>query len=109
MKFKKDKYRKARGDYSRLLNLFCRTCSKKVMLYQKDGAGNLRRLYLDRINYPRELTNLQKKPMSKIPKLICVNCKEDLGIPYTYKKENRKAFKLYQDALIKKIRKLNTA
>lgn len=40
LKLRKDKYRKARGSYSRLLNLFCRVCNEKIVLYQKDGSGN---------------------------------------------------------------------
>ncbi|MEK6890171.1 MAG: hypothetical protein AABX35_03210 [Nanoarchaeota archaeon] len=106
MKFKKDKYRKSRGNYSRLLNLYCRVCHKNIMSYQKDGAGNLRRVYLDRIFLPKILTNLQNKPLNKIRRLICSNCKEELGTPYIYKKENRKAYKIYQDSLIKKVGKL---
>ena len=76
------------------------------MSYQKDGAGNLRRVYLDRIFAPKQLVNLQDNSINKVKKLICPNCKEDLGTPYIYKKENRKAFKLYQDSLIKKVGKL---
>jgi len=52
---------------------------------------------------PIKLTNLHSKPLNKIPVLKCTKCKEDLGTPYIYKKENRKSFRLYQDALIKKL------
>jgi len=31
---------------------------------------------------------------------------KDIGVPHIYKKEKRKAFRLYQDALTKKIKKL---
>ncbi len=106
-KFKNDKYRSARGNRTRLVNLFCRVCKEKIMIYQKDDyPGRLRRLYFDRIFYPHNLTNLEKKSLHKIPTLKCPKCKEDLGTPYIYKKENRKAFKCYQDALIKEVRKL---
>jgi hypothetical protein len=108
MEFKRDTFTKTRGDYSRLLSLSCRVCGKKVLEYQKDGPGNLRRIYLDRIFSPKKLTNLQDKLINKVPLLICHHCKEDLGTPYVYKKENRKAFKLYQDALVKKVIKLRT-
>src|SRR3989344_4488460 len=103
MKFTKDKYKKSRGGWSRLLKLSCRVCSNPILTYQKDGKGNLRRLYFDRIFSPEKLTNLQMKPLSEIPKLICLKCKEEIGTPYVYKKENRKAYKLYQDALSKSI------
>ncbi len=104
--FKRDKYRKARGDYSRLVNLYCRTCGNLLAVYQKDGPGNLRRLYFDRIFWPEKLTNLQKKPLSKISPLKCSRCNELIAVPYIYKKENRKAFKVFQDMIIKKVRKL---
>lgn len=102
---KKDCYQKKRGSYSRLLNLFCRVCKKQFAVYQKDGAGNLRRLYFDRILYPKKIVHLEKKLWSSVPPLSCHSCREALGTPYLYKKEHRKAFKLYQDAVIKKIRK----
>lgn len=105
--FKKDKYKHARGTHSRLLNLFCRVCGEKIIIYQKDGPGNLRRIYLNRIFSPKKWTNLESKSLNAVPKISCPKCKEDIATPYLYKKENRKAFKVYQDALIKKVRKLN--
>lgn len=102
LKFKKDKYQKARGTYSRLLNLSCMECGNKILIYQKDGPGNIRRIYLDRIFSPKRLTHLENKPLGTISKLKCQKCHEDIGTPYIYRKENRKAFKIYQDALIKK-------
>jgi hypothetical protein len=107
VKFKKDKYQNTRGNYSRLLDLFCRVCNEKILTYQKDGPGNLRRLYFDRIFSPEKLINLDSKSLNSISILRCYKCGEDIGVPYIYKKENRKAFKVYQDALLKKIRKLN--
>jgi hypothetical protein len=107
MEFKKDKYKSARGSYSRLMNLHCRVCDNFLAMYQKDGPGNLRRLYFDRIVLPKKLVGLEKKAISKVSILRCSKCKEDIGTPYVYKKENRKAFKVYQDAIVKKVRKLN--
>lgn len=104
---KKDKYKSARGGYSRLLNIYCRKCENIVVVYQKDGPGNLRRLYLDRIFEPTEMAGLQSLNLSDIPALKCKKCGEILGAPYIYIKEKRKAFRLYQDAVIKKIKKLN--
>jgi hypothetical protein len=105
--FKKDKYKNARGTHSRLLNLHCRVCGKIFATYQKDGPGNLRRLYMDRILHPKKLTNLEKKSLKNINVLKCSKCDEVIGTPYIYKKENRKAFKVYQDAIIHKIKKLS--
>jgi len=104
--FKKDKYKSARGTHSRLINLHCGVCGNLFAIYQKDGPGNLKRIYMDRIFFPKKLTNLQNKPLNQIPTLKCPKCKEDIATPYIYKKENRKAFKVYEDMIIKKIRKL---
>lgn len=106
-KFKNDKYRKARGNKTKLVTLFCRVCKNEIMIYQKDDyPGRLRRLYFDRIFFPSKLVNLERKSLKSVKVLKCSKCKEDLGTPYIYKKENRKAFKAYQDALIKKARRL---
>ncbi len=106
-KFKKDGYKASRGKYSRLLNLYCRICKNKIATYQKDGPGNLRRLYLDRVFSPKNLTNLDSKPIAKISDLKCNKCGEIIGTPYIYRKEKRKAFKLYQDSLLKSVEKLS--
>lgn len=106
-KLKRDKYRTARGGYSRLLNIHCRKCKALVAAYQKDGPGSLRRLYLDRVFAPLSLSALQNKQMKKIGILRCAKCREILGTPYTYLKESRKAFRLYQDAVIKRVRSLS--
>lgn len=105
-KLKKDRYKSARGGYSRLLDVFCRKCENLVVVYQKDGPGNLRRLYLDRIFEPMEMVGLQTLNIKDVPILRCSKCFEILGTPYIYPKEKRKAFRLYQDAVIKRIRKL---
>jgi hypothetical protein len=44
LQLKHDKYRKARGGYSRLLEIHCEHCSHVIALYQKDGPGSLKRL-----------------------------------------------------------------
>jgi len=102
---KKDKYKSARGGHSRLLNVCCRKCGNIVVVYQKDGPGNLRRLYLDRIFAPDDLVDLQTLKITDIPTLKCKKCSEMLGTPYIYPKEKRKAFRLYQDSVIKRLKK----
>ena len=104
--FKRDNFRKNRGDYSRLLNVSCRKCETLLLTYQKDGPGNLRRLYFDRIFSPKELTGLQNKTFTQIKILNCKKCKEVIGTPYIYEKEKRPALRLYQDSVIKKVRKI---
>ncbi len=103
---KKDKYKSSRGGYSRILNLHCRKCNNIIAIYQKDGPGNLRRLYMDRIISPKELTNLHKQDIKNINPIKCNKCNFVIGIPYIYKKEKRKAFRVFQGAIIKKIIKL---
>ncbi len=105
--FKRDKYKTARGGYSRLLDVCCRKCDNVILVYQKDGPGNLRRLYLDRIFAPDDLTGLQSLDLKNIPILKCKKCGEILGVPYIYIKEKRKAFRLFQDSVVKRIKKLN--
>lgn len=101
--FKKDRYSRSRGGYSRFLNLYCSNCKNFILLYQKDGPGILKRLYLDRIFFPADLSNLEKKDL-KI-NLICKRCKTIIGFPIIYEKENRRAFLLKQGSFIKKITK----
>lgn len=106
--FKKDKYKSARGGYSRLLNLHCLICNTIFAEYQKDGPGNLRRLYMDRILAPDEFVGLDKKSIKNISPIKCQKCGFVIGVPFIYKKENRKAFRVFQDAIIKRIKKLKS-
>ena len=93
-KLKHDKFRKTRGGYSRLLDISCEKCGKRVCSYQKDGPGILKRMYLDRISG----IDIDHKH-----NLICPGCKETLGVPIIYKKEKRLAFRLFVGAVSKKI------
>ncbi|MFH1030389.1 MAG: hypothetical protein V1770_03975 [bacterium] len=93
---KNDKYRKARGGYSRFLNIFCDSCGEHLALYQKDGPGDLKRMYLDRILAP-------KIPYSTQQEFTCPSCKKIIGTFYNYKKEKRPAIRLYQGSVAKKI------
>ncbi len=95
-KLKKDEYRKNRGGYSRFLNIFCNSCKTHLLLYQKDGPGELKRLYVDRILAP-------KISASKNGELTCHSCKKILGTFIMYEKEKRRAIRLYQGSIIKKI------
>lgn len=95
MQLKSDKYRKTRGGYARFLNIFCEHCGAKLFAYQKDGSGQLKRLYLDRI--------ISKDFSTRFPKLICKKCKSVLGVHYIYPKERRSAFRLFVSAVTKKI------
>jgi len=96
--FKNDRYKKIRGGYSRLLQISCQKCDSLICLYQKDGPGNLRRMYLDRISNP-------KVPIATPKNLICPKG-HILGVKIVYEKEKRPAFRLFVDSVIKKIIKL---
>lgn len=102
-KIKKDRYRIARGGYSRFLNIFCQNCSSHILLYQKDGPGPLKRLYLDRIVAPDKLVNLHTG--KAVPNLICGNCKQTIAIPGTYRKENRAVYLPLAYSITKKVTK----
>ena len=80
--FKKDKYKSARGGCSRLLNLHCRKCDNIVVVYQKDGPGSLRHLYMDRIISPENLVGLQRENIKDISPIKCGECKFIIGMPY---------------------------
>jgi hypothetical protein len=95
---KNDKYRKKRGGYSRFVKIFCGNCKKYLLLYQKDGTGPIKRLYIDRIIEPSNIKN------GKIMK--CSGCNTIIGTFYVYPKEIRPAFRIYQEAIIKKIIKI---
>ncbi len=92
--FKNDKYKKARGGRSRWLELSCEKCKNRIVAYQKDGPGILKRLYIDRMTG-------KNIPTGK--NLICNKCKTLLGVRIIYKKENRPAYRLFVGAIEKKL------
>lgn len=95
---KKDKYRKSRGGHSRFLIVSCRKCSTPVCLYQKDGPGDLYRLYRDRILQPE----IKKK-------LVCPKCWRELGAAGIYDAEKRECINLFAGAVTKKIISIEAA
>ena len=101
---KKDKFKSARWGYSRLFDISCRSCGHHVLVYQKDGPWILLRLYLDRIFSPEPLVDLQFHELKDIPDLKCTNCLKTLAVPTIYEKEQRKAFRLFGDAITKKLK-----
>ncbi|HWT39897.1 MAG TPA: hypothetical protein VN081_01295 [Dongiaceae bacterium] len=92
-KFQNDKYRKNRGGTSRVLDITCDHCETHVTYYQKDGPGMLKRMYVDRF--------IDKTPTGD--RLMCESCQRELGVLFTYKKENRLAYRLFAGAVVKKI------
>ena len=100
---KRDKFRKARGGYSRVLKIRCEKCGHSLALYQKDGPGPLKRMYVDRILAPEDLANLRGISVKKLPNLLCKHCRQLIGIAYLYQNEKRPAFRLFEGSVTKKI------
>jgi len=94
MKYKNDEYKQVRGGYSRGYQIFCRKCNKPICAYQKDGPGNLRRLYLDRMS---------QLGVSATKKELVCSVGHVLGIKIVHAEhgESRPAFRLFVDAIIK--------
>ncbi len=88
-----DAYSQARGGWSRIFDISCEKCSKHICYYQKDGPGPLKRMYIDRIKGSFQQTKI----------FTCPNCGYVLGAETVYKKENRPAYRLFQDSVKKKI------
>jgi hypothetical protein len=65
------------------------------VLYQKDGPGSLKRLYLDRIFAPSPFSGWQQLDSLKdVPNLTCPQCGALIGSPMIYRAENRLAIRL---------------
>jgi hypothetical protein len=104
MKLKNDRYRKARGGKAFWVNLFCSSCGSKILLYQKDGDGMLKRCYFNRIFWPQQYEKLQherSKDVEKYPPLSCESCGEVIGMPITHH-DGRLAYRLRQGSFTKK-------
>ena len=94
---KSDKFKKARGGPSRLLEISSAKCGERVCFYQKDGIGLLKRMYLDRMIDPSMSIDAKT--------LVCSKCGTHLGNAMIYEKENRPAFRLELGAIAKKLPK----
>ena len=96
IKIKSDKYTKARGSNTKLLTLSCGNCNSDLLFYQKDGAGNLFRIYLDKILAPTDMVEKMKEVQSKknLQAFKCPKCNTLLAMPMIYEKENRLALRI---------------
>lgn len=93
-KLKKDAFRRIRGGHSRILQISCQKCGVQICRYQKDGPGALRRMYIDRIIEPA--VSIRGK------NLLCPQG-HVVGVKIIYEKEKRLAYRLFVDAVVKKI------
>jgi len=103
-KLKKDKNLSARGGSSAFYDIYCSHCRSWLLLYQKDGPGNLFRLYFNRIHSPENIACLanQSKKISDFKNLVCSKCGCLIGVHMIYKPENRYAFRLVPGNSVKK-------
>lgn len=91
---KRDIFKDNRGTWSRFYDIFCRKCSGFVTIYQKDGPGELRRMYLDRI-VSIDYSDINLNNCKESKNFVCPHCSEILGVSYIYQKENRIAMRLF--------------
>lgn len=98
MKIKRDKYSRVRPGPSKILEISCSKCKTEQFLYQKDGYGDLIRLYVDRI-----------QPFTKeeiaFDYLNCKNCNFLLAVPFLYEKEKRPALLVIKGRIKKSVLK----
>lgn len=92
IKLRNDNFRHARGGNTKLYNLYCSKCRTFVLKYQKDGIGDLLRLYFDRITGISNFTD----------NLNCPKCNCLVGAKMIYKPESRLAYRLQRGSISKK-------
>ena len=104
-RLKKDRFSKTRGGTSQFLNIFCSQCRTWILLYQKDGPGQLLRLYLDRIHAPENLAALQDlytvHTVNSVLPLKCPSCGALIAVAMIYDQEHRIAYRLIHGTFIK--------
>jgi len=102
---KNDRYRRDRGGQAEILSIFCSACGNPIMLYQKDGIGQLLRCYLNRIFAPPYLESLQYETDSALstdlPSLNCRGCGVLIGVTMKYR-DGRLAYRLVPGSIKKK-------
>lgn len=91
-KIQRDRFQKDRlklGGETIMLSISCASCEEPLLVYQKDGLGPLKRCYVDRIAWQTG----GEKDLTHDP-LKCPTCKETVGTPMIYKKEDRPAVRM---------------
>ena len=101
---RKDKFYRSRGATTMLLTISCSKCGVHVCTYQKDGTGNLHRLYWDRIMESSEQFHIppyhKSGSLKELPNLVC-SCRNIIAVPMVYKKEGRLALRLIHGSIHK--------
>lgn len=98
-KLKTDRYRNARGGRAAIEAVVCSSCGQRVLLYQKDGIGQLRRCYFNRILEPAELALACRDEHYK-QALRCTSCGALIGVPMRHT-DGRPAFRLLPGAFLR--------
>ncbi|MCW1949259.1 MAG: hypothetical protein KIH89_002305 [Candidatus Shapirobacteria bacterium] len=97
-RIKSDEYSRSRGGSSEMLDVRCARCSTKVLIYQKDGPGHLKRCYSDRIAF--RFVNPDKESDEAL--LQCPQCDQMIGRRMIYKPESREAYGLVPGSFSKR-------
>lgn len=98
---RRDKYQRKRGK-PQFFRIYRAICSEYVLLYQKDGPGPLKRMYLDRIFEPEDLAALQAvTSVGNVPRLTCPKG-HVMALPMIYQPEHRLAYLLIRGSFSKK-------
>lgn len=89
-----------------MFDVYCAGCGAWILQYQKDGHGQLLRIYLNRISAPQALAKLQSDPKIKEPKdmpnLLCSKCLTVIGSPMRHD-DGRLAFRLMKGKYSKQL------
>ena len=91
---KRDKYSDKRGGNSKVLMIRCKQDNFELALYQKDGPGPLKRLYLDRVIEPS---------LKAGHELVCKKCKQQVAVPYIYADEKRQALMIEAGSITQQV------
>lgn len=102
-KFTKDRAYRRRGGSAEWLLLDCVSCKSNLAFYQKDGPGNILRLYLDRISDSDGDRPYKQTPFNQVRNLGCYACNALIGVPLLYDKDPqpRPAIRLVQPGVEK--------
>ena len=101
---KRDKFYRSRGSTATIMSITCSRCNMNICTYQKDGTGNLHRIYLDRIISSESFFKIPEYvrtvSLNELPNLVC-SCRNIIAVPMVYKKEGRLAFRLLHGSIHK--------
>lgn len=92
--FIRNRFTKSRGE-PQLYKISCTSCATPVLLYQKDGPGQLLRCYIDRVHFPKNLVSKST--------FTCIKCHTLIGTYMIYKPENRPAFRMIRGTFSKEV------